>query len=95
MVHKVKKQNNFTFYFTSYINLSGVFHTHSRVSNNLTVTSICLVLKSSLYDTYPRPCDCQFYLLILPTCLFHSIICFKIKKKQYSNSLLISNIENI
>ena len=41
MVLKIKKQNNF-FWFTSYINLSGVFHTHSRVSNNRTVTITCI-----------------------------------------------------
>ena len=41
MVLKIKKQNNF-FWFTSYINLSGVFHTHSRVSNKSTVITICM-----------------------------------------------------
>ena len=54
------------FYFTSYINLSGVFHTHSWVSNNRTFAIICFVLKFSLYNACLRPCDFQFYLLFPP-----------------------------
>ena len=59
MIGKVKKQIFSSL--VTYINLSGVFHTHSRVSNNQGVIIICFVLKPYLYDASRRPCDCQFY----------------------------------
>ena len=59
MIGKVKKHIFSSL--VTYINLSGVFHTHSRVSNNQGVIIICFVLKPYLYDASRRPCDCQFY----------------------------------
>ena len=80
-----KRNKKLYFQFTSFINLTGVFHTHSRVSSNLTVTIICFVLRFSLQDAQPRTCNYQFC----------EIIQFQIKKDHYSKSLLISNTENI
>ena len=53
-----------------------MFHTHSRESNNRAVTIISFVLKSSLYDAYPRPWDYQFYFLIPAASLIHSVESF-------------------
>ena len=114
MVLKIKTKQLY-FQFTSYINLSCVFYSHFRVSNNRTVTImyVCILFFylaytqlyrfSSLINvkflplgSYLRPCNYQFYLLIL-SCMFISfcaIIQFQ-SKKDYSNSLLINSIENI
>ena len=54
------------------INLSYVFHTPSRVSNNRTVIIICFVLKSSIYNAYLRPRDYQLYFLTSSARLFYS-----------------------
>ena len=59
--------------FHSYINFSGVVHTHSRVSNNRTITIIDFLLKFSFYDAYPRPRDHQFCFLTPSACSFHSV----------------------
>ena len=88
MMHKVKKQKLY-FSFTSYIILSFVFHnTHSRVSNNRTVSIICFLLKSSLYNAHPRPFDYQFYFLIPPARLFHSAQTFSLKLKRNTIQIL-------
>ena len=76
----------------------GTFETRQRLF--ISAFSICMILplmlKSSLKVAYLVTRNYQFYLLIL-SCTFippYGIIQFQ-SKKHYSNSLLISNIENI
>ena len=76
----------------------GTFETRQRLF--ICAFSICMILplmlKSSLKVAYLVTRNYQFYLLIL-SCTFIplcGIIQFQ-SKKHYSNSLLISNIENI
>ena len=91
MVRKVKKQNNFILIHElhmCFICVSDVFRTHFRVSNNRTVIIICFVLKSSLYDAYPRPCGSEFYLLISPARIFYSAESFTFKSKRNAIRLL-------
>ena len=46
------------------------------------------LLKSSLYDTYMRLRDYQFYLLILPARLLHSAQSFSFELKINTNQIL-------
>ena len=39
---KQRNKTTLNFYFSSYISLGGVFHVHFWISNNRTVTIICM-----------------------------------------------------
>ena len=88
MARIIKKQNNFVFSCTSYINLLDVFHLYCRAWNNHTGTTIYIELKSFLYDTYMRLCDYQFYLLIPPARLFHSAQSFSFELRRNTIRIL-------
>ena len=88
MLHKVKKQNNFILSSLVTWTCQMCFFIFFQVSNNRAVIITCFVLESSHYNVYVRPCNSQFYLLILPVGLFHFAQSFSLKLKRNTTQMV-------
>ena len=85
MIGKVKKQIFSSL--VTYINLSGVFHTHSRVSNNQGVIIICFVQNPTLKMLLGDRVIVSF-IFNLHARLFHSGQSFGFKLKRNTIGIL-------